>query len=78
MEGYYSPTVRRFLETKPERLKMLEWLPLYRGPEKTLVTIITGKLINTPFEEVPSHDAFCQWLTAMDEHWLRTVPEIQI
>lgn len=78
MEGYYSPTVRRFLETKPERLKMLEWLPLYRGPAQNLVTIINGKLIGTPFKDVPSHDDFVQWLTGLDEHWLSTVPEIQI
>ncbi len=72
-----TETTRKFLATQPVVARRYEWHPLYEVGNR-VITIINGRLLATPFKELPTHEAFCDWLSHMPKHWLATKPEAQL
>jgi hypothetical protein len=69
-----TAATRRFLESNPKLTRNYEWLPLYEVSQG-VVTILHGKLLMTPFQTIPTHDEFCDWLEGIDQHWFEVVSE---
>lgn len=69
-----TATTRRFLDANPKPTRHYEWLPLYDLGGRVL-TIIHGKLLDTPFRAIPTHQDFCDWIDEMTQDWFDTVEE---
>lgn len=72
-----TAATRAFLASNPVLARRYEWLPLYEVGQR-VITIINGRLLETPFTTVPTHEEFCDWLSPIPKHWLASKPEAKL